>query len=148
MNPSLLLRNGRMRHSGLPPLATIGGQDVSGLQGLRAGRLGLLDAAVFQAPRKAELASKGNSKPHRINGFGDEIIEKLPIGIIILEVEDRADLRTARIAEVNSAATEMAGLSTQSAKGKTVNQIPQFAQVGLTEQSAQVVESEHPKDIG
>ncbi len=53
-----------------------------------------------------------------------ETIKNLPVGVAILHLENSSDARTYRIVDLNAAAAELAGLSVESLRGRTLGEFP------------------------
>lgn len=94
------------------------------------------------------MATKDVGKLNRTNGFSAEIIEKMPIGIIVLDVSDVEDFRSAKILEINAAAAELAGMPSNAGRGKTAGEVPLLAEIILLEPSLRALELAAPVDVG
>jgi len=93
------------------------------------------------------LATKNGSQLGRNHAFLGELIEKLPIGVLVLDAADKNDLRSATLLEINPAAAAFLGMRAEAAKGKAVSELALLAESNLLEQSLPVLRVGAPQDL-
>ena len=78
-----------------------------------------------------------------------EIIEKMPMGVLVWHLEDLSSPRTFRLIAANPAVTEISGLQREDFMGKTLFEtLPALERTDLPEAGATVVRSGKPVDLG
>jgi PAS domain S-box-containing protein len=77
-----------------------------------------------------------------------ELIEKIPVGVIVLKFRDLHDPKTALIVQINSPAMKFIGTKETSLCGKTIADIPDLAKEEFLQQYAGVAETGISVDLG
>src|SRR5580692_1883827 len=95
-------------------------------------------------------ATKSARTHHReINGsLCQEILRGLPLGIVVLQLENPHDARTFRIIEINPAATRLTGASPEDLNGRTLAEFPNLLKTRFPHVCARALESRKPRNLG
>lgn len=76
------------------------------------------------------------------------ILRNLPVGVVVLQLTDRDDIRRFRILDLNEAAAEFAGATIESLREKPLSGFPRLLKAGLSNHIAGVLTSDKPADLG
>jgi PAS domain S-box-containing protein len=79
-------------------------------------------------------------------GLQAEMIDRIPIGLIILKLRGFQDLESAVILEINTAATQFMGAQGQRLRGKTLSGFGGFAKPEILEQCREVLKTGNCRD--
>jgi PAS domain S-box-containing protein len=97
----------------------------------------------------AQEANSAVSKPHQIiPGLYAELLRELPIGVVLLLLEDPSDIKTFRIVDANRAAVEITGTSTQVLLGKTLADLPRLLETPIPGHGLAALRSGKARDLG
>jgi PAS domain S-box-containing protein len=77
-----------------------------------------------------------------------EILRGLPLGIVVLQLENPHDARTFRIIEINPAATRLTGASPEDLNGRTLAEFPNLLKTRFPHVCAEALESREPRNLG
>src|SRR5258707_12350145 len=69
-----------------------------------------------------------------ILGLYPEILRELPVGVVLLLLEDPSDSKTFRIVDVNRAAEQITGSAAQGLIGKTLTDFPKLLEMPIPAQ--------------
>ena len=78
-----------------------------------------MNARRIAAPEAQNVNSAGSLQDQTILGLYPELVRGLPVGVVLLLLEDPSDVKTFRIVDTNRAAAEITGSTTQKLLGKT-----------------------------
>src|SRR5258708_33644709 len=79
-----------------------------------------MDARRFAGPEANEANSAVLLSDQTVLGLYPELLRKLPVGVVLLLLEDPSDVKTFRIVDANRAAAEITGTSTRMLLGRTL----------------------------
>jgi PAS domain S-box-containing protein len=77
-----------------------------------------------------------------------EILRGLPLGIVVLELENPQDAKTFRIIEINPATTLLTGATAEDLSGKTLAEFPKLLKTPFPHACAEVLETREPRNLG
>ena len=77
-----------------------------------------------------------------------EILTGLPLGIVVLQLENPHDAKTFRITEINPAATLLTGASPEDLNGRTLAEFPKLLKTRFPRACAEALESREPRNLG
>lgn len=77
-----------------------------------------------------------------------EILKGLPLGIVVLQLENPQDAKTFRIIEINAAATLLTGASPEDLNGRTLAEFPRLLKTRFPRACAEALESREPRNLG
>jgi PAS domain S-box-containing protein len=77
-----------------------------------------------------------------------EILRGLPVGIIVLHLENPRDVRSFRITDVNPAAALLTGASLEDLHGRTLAEFPKLLRTGLARRCLEAAQSREPRNLG
>src|SRR5207245_2182228 len=85
-----------------------------------------MNARRIAAPEAQNVNSAGSLQDQTILGLYPELVRGLPVGVVLLLLEDPSDVKTFRIVDTNRAAAEITGSTTQRLLGKTFADSPKL----------------------
>ena len=107
-----------------------------------------MDARRFAGPA-AQEANSAVSKPHQIiPGLYAELLRELPVGVVLLLLEDPSDVKTFRIVDANRAAVKITGTSTPVLLGKTLADFPKLLETPIPGHGLAALRSCKARDLG
>jgi PAS domain S-box-containing protein len=107
-----------------------------------------MDARRFAGPG-AQEANSAVSIPHQaILGLYPELLRELPVGIVLVLLEDPSDVKTFRIVDANCAAAEITGTSTQVLLGKTLADFPKLLKTPIPRQGLAALRLRKARNLG
>jgi PAS domain S-box-containing protein len=77
-----------------------------------------------------------------------EILMGLPLGILVLQLENPKDVRTFRIIDVNPAASLLTGTTQEDLRGRTLAEFPRLLKTRFPRSCLEALESHESKDLG
>src|SRR5437660_9869264 len=77
-----------------------------------------------------------------------EILRGLPVGIVVLHLENPRDVRSFRITDVNPAAALLTGASMEDLHGRTLAEFPKLLKTGLPRRCLEAAQSLEPSNLG
>jgi len=77
-----------------------------------------------------------------------EILKGLPLGIVVLQLENPQDPKTFRIIEINPSATLLTGASPEDLNGRTLAEFPKLLKTRFPHACAEALESREPRNLG
>src|SRR5437660_1877004 len=77
-----------------------------------------------------------------------EILRGLPVGIVVLHLENPRDVKSFRITDVNPAAGLLTGASMEDLHGRTLAEFPKLLKTGLPRRCLDAVQSREPRNLG
>jgi PAS domain S-box-containing protein len=80
--------------------------------------------------------------------LAQEIFRSLPVGIVVLQVENPQDVRTFRIIDVNPAATLLTGATFEALSGRTLAEFPKLLKTRFPSACADALRASEPKNLG
>jgi PAS domain S-box-containing protein len=107
-----------------------------------------MDARSFAGP-EAHDANSAVSIPHQtVLGLYPELLRELPVGVVLLLLEDPSDVKTFRIVDANRAAAEITGTTTQMLMGRTLADFPKLLETPIPGQWLTALRSGKVRDLG
>ena len=85
-----------------------------------------MDARRFAGPESQDPSSAVSFPNQTVLGLYPELVRELPVGVVLLLLEDPSDVKTFKIVDANPAAAEMTGSTTQTLLGKTLADFPKL----------------------
>jgi PAS domain S-box-containing protein len=107
-----------------------------------------MNARRIAAPEAQNANSAGSLPDQTILGLYPELLRELPVGVVLLLVEDPSDLRTFRIVDANRAAAEIAGSTTQTLIGRTLADFPKLLETAVPGQWLTALRSGQALNLG
>jgi PAS domain S-box-containing protein len=80
--------------------------------------------------------------------LSQEVLERLPVGIVVLHLEDPQDVRTFRIIDVNPAATQLTGATPEALSGRTLAEFPKLLKTRFPWTCAEALRAGEPRNLG
>jgi PAS domain S-box-containing protein len=77
-----------------------------------------------------------------------EIIRGLPLGMLVLHLENPQDAKSFRIIEINPAATLLTGAAPEDLTGRTLAEFPKLLKTRFPRACAEALQSLEPRDLG
>jgi len=77
-----------------------------------------------------------------------EILRGLPLGIVILELENPQDAKTFRIIEINPTGTQLTGATAEDLSGRTLAEFPKLLKTRFPHACAEALVSREPRNLG
>lgn len=77
-----------------------------------------------------------------------EILRGLPLGIVILQLENPQDAKTFRITEINPAVTLLTGATHEDLNGRTLAEFPKLLKTRFPRACAEALQSREPRNLG
>jgi PAS domain S-box-containing protein len=77
-----------------------------------------------------------------------EIFRSLPLGVVVLQLEDPSDANSFRIIDLNPAAAEIAGVGVDQLRGRSIVEFPQFLAAPFLEQCLAAFHSSEARNLG
>jgi PAS domain S-box-containing protein len=96
-----------------------------------------------QASKSARAQQEKTALP-----LSQEILGSLPVGIVVLHLEDPQDARTFRIIDVNPAATRLTGATLEALNGRTLAEFPKLLKTRLPWTCAEALRAGEPRNLG
>ncbi len=97
----------------------------------------------------AQAARAALSKPAKLKAPPyAEILKALPLGVVLLHLEDPQDSKSLKIIDLNPAAAEITGASREDLLGKTLGDFPKLLETELQGSCLAVLQSGEPKALG
>ena len=81
-------------------------------------------------------------------GLYPELLRKLPVGVVLLLLENPSDAQTFRIVDANRAAAKIAGSTSEMLVGKTLADFPKLLQTPIPGQSLAALRSGEARNLG
>jgi PAS domain S-box-containing protein len=77
-----------------------------------------------------------------------EVLRELPVGVVLLQLEDPSDVRTFRIVDANPAAAEITGSTIQMLLGRTLTDFPKLLETTIPRGWLTALRSGEARDLG
>src|SRR6266404_4132361 len=81
-------------------------------------------------------------------GLYPELLRKLPVGVVLVLLEDPSDVKTFRIVDANQAAAEITGSSSQTLLGRTLADFPKLLETPMPGQWLEALRSGKALNLG
>lgn len=107
-----------------------------------------MDARRFAGPEANEANSAVLLPDQTVLGLYPELLRKLPVGVVLLLLEDPSDVKTFRIVDVNRAAAEITGTSTRMLLGRTLADFPKLLETPIPGQWLAALRSGKARNLG
>src|SRR5882672_5448533 len=95
-----------------------------------------------------EDPSGGPLPIHAVPGLYPELVRELPIGVVLLLLEDPLDAETFKIVDANRAAAEITRSDSQSLLGKRLADFPKLLKTQIPGQLLATLRAGHARDLG
>jgi len=107
-----------------------------------------MDARRFAGPEANEANSAVLLSDQTVLGLYPELLRKLPVGVVLLLLEDPSDVKTFRIVDANRAAAEITGTSTRMLLGRTLADFPKLLETPIPGQWLAALRSGKARNLG
>src|SRR6266568_1712455 len=108
----------------------------------------LMKARRIAVPEAQEANSAISLQDQTILGLYPEFLRELPVGVVLLLLEDPSDARTFRIVDANRAAAEIAGSTIQVLIGRTLADFPKLLETPIPGQCLTALRSGQALNLG
>src|SRR5437764_2487040 len=97
----------------------------------------------------AHAAKSAIKKPAEITAsLSPEILRGMPVGMLVLHLENLKDPRTFKIIDINPAAATLTGSTLEDFRGKTLGDFPKLLKTPLPESCLEAVRTQEPRNLG
>ena len=97
----------------------------------------------------AHAAKSAIKKPAEITAsLSPEILRGMPVGMLVLHLENLKDPRTFKIIDINPAAATLTGATLEDFRGKTLGDFPKLLKTPLPESCLEAVRTQEPRNLG
>jgi PAS domain S-box-containing protein len=93
-----------------------------------------MDFRRFAGPEGQGANSATRPLDQAVLGLYPELLRKLPVGVVLLLLEDPSDVKTFRIVDANQAAAEITGSTSQTLLGRTLADFPKLLETPMPSQ--------------
>ena len=107
-----------------------------------------MDTRRFAVPEAPEANSAVSLPDQTVLGLYPELLRELPVGVVLLLLEDPSDVKTFRIVDVNRTAAEITGTTTQMLLGRTLADFPKLLETPIPGQWLTALRTGRPLDLG
>jgi PAS domain S-box-containing protein len=107
-----------------------------------------MNARRFAGPEAQDANSPVSFPNQTVLGLYPELVRELPVGVVLLLLEDPSDVKTFKIVDANPAAAEMTGSTTRTLLGKTLADFPKLLETPVPGQWLAALRSGAPRDLG
>jgi PAS domain S-box-containing protein len=107
-----------------------------------------MDARRFAGPEAKDANSAILLPDQMVLGLYPELLRKLPVGVVLLLLEDPSDVKTFRIVDANRAAAEITGTTTQTLLGRTLADFPKLLETPIPGQWLAALRSGKARNLG
>jgi PAS domain S-box-containing protein len=83
-----------------------------------------------------------------VASLSQEILKGMPVGMIVLHLENLKDPRTFKIIDINPAAAKLTGATLGDLRGKTLGDFPRLLQTPLPVSCLEALRSQEPRNLG
>jgi len=97
----------------------------------------------------AQAADSTVSLPNRtVLDLYPDLLKELPVGVVLLRLEDPSDAKTFKIVDANPAAAEMTGTTTQMLLGRTLADFPKLLEIPIPPPRLSQLRPGEQRDLG
>jgi len=97
----------------------------------------------------AQAAKPARSQPgEAILPLYPEILRGLPLGVVVLHLENPQDVKSFRIIDLNPAAAHITGATLESLRGRTLAEFPKLLEIPFLGRCLDALHAPGPKDLG
>ncbi len=107
-----------------------------------------MDARRFAGPEAKDTNSAVLLSDQTVLGLYPELLRKLPVGVVLLLLEDPSDVKTFRIVDANRAAAEITGTTTRMLLGRTLADFPKLLETPIPGQWLAALRSGKARNLG
>ena len=107
-----------------------------------------MDARRFAGPEAKDANSAVLLPDQTVLGLYPELLRKLPVGVVLLLLEDPSDVKTFRIVDANRAAAEITGTTTRMLLGRTLADFPKLLETPIPGQWLAALRSGKARNLG
>jgi len=107
-----------------------------------------MDIRRFAGPEGQGANSAVRPLDQAVLGLYPELLRKLPVGVVLVLLEDPSDVKTFRIVDANQAAAEITGSSSQTLLGRTLADFPKLLETPMPGQWLEALRSGKALNLG
>jgi PAS domain S-box-containing protein len=107
-----------------------------------------MNARRFAGPEAQDANSAASAPNQTVLGLYPELLRELPVGIVLLLLEDPLDVKTFKIVDANPAAAKMTGSTTQMLLGRTLADFPTLLKTPIPGQWLTALRSGEARNLG
>jgi PAS domain S-box-containing protein len=108
----------------------------------------IMDTRRIARPDAQDANSPFTRPNQTILGLYPELLRKLPVGVVLLLLEDPSDVKTFRIVDANQAAAEITGSTSQTLLGRTLADFPKLLETPMPGQWLAALRSGKSLNLG
>jgi PAS domain S-box-containing protein len=106
-------------------------------------------AASRTSGAEAQAAKPARNQPgEAILPLDSEILRGLPLGVVVLHLENPQDVKSFRIIDLNPAAAHITGATLESLRGRTLAEFPKLLEPPILGRCLDALHARGPKDLG
>jgi len=106
-------------------------------------------AASRTSGAEAQAAKPARTQPgEAILPLDSEILRGLPLGVVVLHLENPQDVKSFRIIDLNPAAAHITGATLESLRGRTLAEFPKLLEPPILGRCLDAMHARGPKDLG
>jgi PAS domain S-box-containing protein len=107
-----------------------------------------MNARRIAGPEAQDANSAVSSPNQTVRDTYPELLRELPVGVVLLLLEDPSDVKTFKIVDANPAAAEMTGSTTQMLLGRTLADFPKLLDTPIPGQWLSALRSGEARNLG
>jgi len=107
-----------------------------------------MDTRKIPGPEAQDANSPVTLPSQTTLGLYPEILRELPVGIVLLLLEDPSDVKTFKIVDANRTAAEITGFTIQQLRGKTLGDFPKLLETPIPGQWLAAMRSGEAQNLG
>ncbi len=107
-----------------------------------------MDIRRFAGPEGQGANSAARPLDQAVLGLYPELLRKLPVGVVLLLLEDPSDVKAFRIVDANQAAAEITGSTSQTLVGRTLADFPRLLETPMPSQWLAALRSGKALNLG
>src|SRR5882762_3865256 len=108
----------------------------------------LMSSRRFGGPQAHNAGSAATLPNATILALYPELLRELPVGVVLLQLEEPSDVRTFRIVDVNPAAAESMGSTMQMLLGRTLGDFPKLLETQIPAECLTALRSGEARNLG
>ena len=120
----------------------------------RGARAGHGTRRIIMPTRRSSGSGAHAAKPvikkpaEALASLSPEILKGMPLGVMVLHLENLKDPRTFKIVEINPAAATLTGAALEDLRGKTLGDFPRLLETGLPVSCLEALRTQEPRNLG
>ena len=107
-----------------------------------------MDTRRFAGPEARDANSAVSLPDQTVLSLYPELLRELPVGVVLLLLEDHSDVKTFRIVDANRSAAEITGTTTQMLLGRTLADFPKLLDTPIPGQWLNALRSGKARNLG